>query len=111
MKRAAIGVSYLEMCAHACMCVHVCMCGCTDACAFMCVHVCTHTCMCVCTCVFACTCTECRMTGGQLGSWHEVGHHSPPSAVVGSQSRPPALYLSLGSPEVSKVGGSAQELD
>ena len=26
------------------------------------------------------------MTGGQLGSRHEVGSHSPPSAIVGSQT-------------------------
>lgn len=54
----------------------------------ICVHVCVYTLMCVYvfTCVFARICVECRRAGGQLGSRHDVGSHSPPSAVVGRET-------------------------
>lgn len=101
-----IGASCPEVCARLRACVHVS------------VYVCEHVCLHLCVCVHARTCGTQQDRGSQSAGtrWGVTPLQVPWVAETrlrtdASLSLPPALHLSVGSPEVSKVGGPAQALD
>lgn len=93
MKRTVIGASCVKVCA----CLYVCVCACVFMCTCLCVHVCLH-----CTCMYVCA-RGMQQDRGQSVCRHEVGSHSSPSAVGGSETRRRADAL------LSLVSGSAPE--